>query len=82
MSEQIQLWEGETVRVRYAECNLYEAFECPELYTSSMQYARTLGALLWSDDDGRSFAGRCSDHEQIRSYIKNMKEDLIRSGHL
>jgi len=82
VTEQIQLWEAETVRVRYTECNLYEGFESPALYTSAVQFARSQGALLWNDDVERRFAGHCSDHEQIRGFIKSMKDELIRSGDL
>lgn len=80
--DQIKLWEAETVRVRYTECNLYEGFESPALYTGAMQFARSHGALLWSDDVERRFAGLSCDHEQIRAFIKSMKEELIRSGDL
>ena len=80
--DQVRLWEEETVRVRYTECNMYESFESPELYSGALEHARTLGALLWWDDARRVFAARTSGHEQLRDFIKRLKESMARADML
>lgn len=58
--DQVRLWEAETVRVRYTDCVLYEEFETPQLYESSVSHALNLRVLLWRDDANRKFAARQS----------------------
>ncbi|KAG1673265.1 hypothetical protein FOA52_002545 [Chlamydomonas sp. UWO 241] len=78
--DQVRLWEAETMRVRYAPCFLYEQFETPQLFRNSCEFARNQGHLLWASDDDGMFAARESGHEQIRTYIKALKEAMQREA--
>eukprot|EP00195_Chlamydomonas_chlamydogama_P010376 CAMPEP_0202894508 /NCGR_PEP_ID=MMETSP1392-20130828/3906_1 /ASSEMBLY_ACC=CAM_ASM_000868 /TAXON_ID=225041 /ORGANISM="Chlamydomonas chlamydogama, Strain SAG 11-48b" /LENGTH=534 /DNA_ID=CAMNT_0049579235 /DNA_START=140 /DNA_END=1743 /DNA_ORIENTATION=- len=72
--DQIRLWEAETLRLRASLAVLYDNFETPDLFTRSCEYARNLGVLLWANTTARRFAARDDAHDQIRAYIKSLKE--------
>ena len=58
VSDQVHLWEAETMRVRAAACMLYDQFETPELYAAAAEYASNLGVQLWCNPAKRVFAVR------------------------
>ncbi|GAX80863.1 hypothetical protein CEUSTIGMA_g8298.t1 [Chlamydomonas eustigma] len=76
VADQIRLWEAETVRVCFTDSVLYDEFDTPQLYESSVSHASSLRVLLWQDDANRRFAARQSGHERIRDFIKSMKEAM------
>eukprot|EP00955_Chlamydomonas_euryale_P008496 90399-Chlamydomonas_euryale.AAC.4 len=79
---QVRLWEAETLRVRYSACVLYEQFETPQLFQNSCEFARNQGHLLWSSHVQGMFAARETGHEQVRTYIKALKEALVQEAEM
>lgn len=56
--DQIRLWEVETMRVRYSPGVLYDNFETPQLFFSSLEFANNLGVLLWSSREALMFVAK------------------------
>jgi transcription initiation factor TFIIH subunit 4 len=75
VTDQVRLWEAETMRVRYLPAYLYENFESARLYRASVEYARSQGHLLWSD--GKAFSARESGEGCHRALLLSLGPALL-----
>jgi hypothetical protein len=50
VTDQLRLWEQETLRVEPVESVLYEDFETQELYESTLAFAHQKELLLWAPE--------------------------------
>ncbi|KAK9806388.1 hypothetical protein WJX72_012519 [[Myrmecia] bisecta] len=73
VSDQIRLWQADTMRVRSCEATLYDEFESDDVFGKAAAYARTLMSWLWQDTKKRRFAAKKGTHDQMREYIKSIK---------
>ena len=56
MTDQLRLWEQETLRVEPTEAVLYEDFESQELYESTLAFAHQKELLLWAPETERVYS--------------------------
>lgn len=74
--DQIRLWQKDLQRMRTTTAVLYKNFETRELYEQVASYAASLAAILTRNDSKQEFVAISSFHDQIRSHIKHVKQNM------
>lgn len=67
--DQIRLWQIEGDRMKATPGLLFREFRDKAEYEDCVEYAETVGVLIWRSDSKRCFF--VTRHEQIASFIKN-----------
>jgi len=76
VADQLRLWQQELSRLSAQQARLYHRFESQELYSGAVQYARQLGAHLYSNDDKQQLAVAAAFHDAMRVHLRDRKQAL------
>lgn len=71
--DQIRLWEQDRNRVLLAPSYLYDDFRTQDVFEAVVEYARSLGGLLYSDSASQKMAVRQDLHETMKAFISRQQ---------
>ncbi|KAG0218766.1 RNA polymerase II transcription factor B subunit 2 [Mortierella sp. GBAus27b] len=70
--DQIRLWEIEKNRLRPTPSWLYSSFNRQQDFESTLEYARELGIVLWSNPKKRQMCIKAEGHQAVGNYIRKL----------
>lgn len=68
--EQIRLWENERNRISTDKAYLYDKFPTKDAFLSTVNFAKSIGVFLWSNEQRQTLVARTEGHDEIRNFIK------------
>jgi len=67
---QIQLWEDERRRIHFDKGVLYTSFKSKDIFLKTEEYAKKIGALIWSNKEKQHLFCKGEAHDQIKKIVQ------------